>query len=172
MAVSIVHIPQSLKDSSGSSNVLLPVNDIMEETCLPQSVHSSEPQYLTDFQRDIPGEIAATSTPWITRKYTCGTAGLHDEICDFYEYIKPRPSEIQMQNHVILQTQNIINKRWPKAKVHVFGSYITGLFLPTGDVDLVVECEANLPLFSLVEDLKNSGIALEDNILILDKSSP
>ncbi len=122
-------------------------------------------------KRLISGEVVATGTPWRTKEYTCDPPGLHEEICDFYEYMKPRPSEIQMRSEVILRTMSIILNRWPQAKVDVFGSFCTALFLPTGDIDLVVNGQwATTPLFSLEDDLRRNNVALEDSILVLDKT--
>lgn len=122
-------------------------------------------------KRLISGEITTTGTPWRTKDYTCDPPGLHEEICDFYEYLRPRPSEIQMRSEVILRTMSIILNRWPQAKVQVFGSFCTTLFLPTGDIDLVVHGHwPTTPLFSLEEDLRMNDVALEDSILVLDKT--
>ena len=122
-------------------------------------------------KRLLSGEVVATGTPWRTKEYTCDPPGLHEEICDFYEYMKPRPSEIQMRSEVILRTMSVILNRWPQAKVHIFGSFCTALFLPTGDIDLVVHGQwATTPLFSLEEDLRLNNMALEDSILVLDKT--
>lgn len=122
-------------------------------------------------KRLISGEITTTGTPWRTKEYTCDPPGLHEEICDFYEYMRPRPSEIQMRSEVILRTMSIILNRWPQAKVQVFGSFCTTLFLPTGDIDLVVHGHwPTTPLFSLEEDLRANDVALEDSILVLDKT--
>ena len=122
-------------------------------------------------KRLISGEDTTTGTPWRTKEYTCDPAGLHEEICDFFEYLRPRPSEIQMRSEVILRTMSIILNRWPQAKVQVFGSFCTTLFLPTGDIDLVVYGHWPItPLFSLEEDLRINDVALEDSILVLDKT--
>lgn len=123
-------------------------------------------------KRLISGENTSTCTPWRTKEYTCDPPGMHEEICDFYEYMKPRPSEVQMRSEVILRTMSIILNRWPQAKVQVFGSFCTTLFLPTGDIDLVVHGQwSTTPLFSLEEDLRRNDVAVEDSILVLDKTT-
>ena len=43
-----------------------------------------------------------------------------------------------MRNDVVCRIKQIIISRWPEAQVEVFGSYRTGLYLPTSDIDLVV----------------------------------
>ncbi len=123
-------------------------------------------------KRLISGENTSTCTPWRNKDYTCDPPGLHEEICDFYEYMKPRPSEVQMRSDVILRTMSIILSRWPQAKVQVFGSFCTTLFLPTGDIDLVVHGEwASTPLFSLEEDLRRHNVAIEGSIMVIDKTT-
>ena len=120
----------------------------------------------------ISGDKRSTFTPWVTKEYTCDPLGLHEEICDFYKYMKPRPSEVQMRSEVILRTMTIILNRWPLAKVQVFGSFCTTLYLPTGDIDLVVHgVWGTSPLFSIKEDLKRNGVALEDSINVIDKAT-
>ena len=122
-------------------------------------------------KRLISGESTTTCTPWRTKDYTCDSPGLHEEICDFFEYMRPRPSELKMRGEVILRVMSIIMNRWPQAKVQVFGSFCTALFLPAGDIDLVVQGQwSTTPLFSLEEDLRRNDVAIEDSILVLDKA--
>lgn len=53
-----------------------------------------------------------------------------------------------------------------------FGSFRTGLYLPTSDIDMVVIGKwENIPLFTLQEKLIDSGIAEENSIKVLDKAS-
>ncbi len=123
-------------------------------------------------KRLLTGESTATCTPWRTRDYTCDPPGLHEEICDFCEYMKPRPSEIRMREDVVWRVSSIIRSKWPQARINVFGSFCTGLFLPTSDIDLVVFGSwAKLPLFSLEEEFVKADIACEGSILVLDKTS-
>lgn len=56
---------------------------------------------------------------------------LHQEIEDFYQYMTPTPEEHHMRLQVVKNITSIINSLWPRAKVEVFGSFRTGLYLPT-----------------------------------------
>ena len=170
----------SLPETASSQPDFIPISNSTERS--NAYADEEEPDSLNGFQqpslpsqakrkRLILGEITTTCTPWRTKDYTCDPPGLHEEICDFYEYMKPRPSEVQMRSEVILRTMSIILSRWPQAKVQVFGSFCTALFLPTGDIDLVVHGQwPSTPLFSLEEDLRMNNVALEDSILVLDKT--
>ena len=62
---------------------------------------------------------------------------LHEEIEDFYEYIKPTKMEHQMRQEVVNRVKDIVRQLWPQAQCEVFGSFCTGLYLPTSDIDLV-----------------------------------
>ena len=123
-------------------------------------------------KRLLSGESTKTCTPWRTKDYPCDPAGLHEEVCDCYEYLKPHPSEIRMRSDVITRVTHIITNRWPHAVVNVFGSYCNSLFLPTSDIDIVVIGQwTKLPLFSLEEDFLTADIAMEGSILVLDRTT-
>lgn len=194
MTASVNHIPPpvtetwdrmekaSLSDSGATSSQpdFIPLNNTNESE-RSNNYGNEEPGTLNGYQQSVPsqakrkrlilGEVTTVGTPWRTKEYTCDTPGLHEEICDFYEYTRPRPSEIQMRSEVILRTMSIILNRWPQAKVQIFGSFCTTLFLPTGDIDLVVHGRwSTTPLFSLEDDLRRNDVALEDSILVLDKT--
>ena len=118
------------------------------------------------------GENTDTCSPWIQKEYSCDVLGLHDEIEDFYKYIRPRPCERRMRAEVISRVKKVITSKWPQAQVYEFGSYCTDLYLPTSDIDLVVFGEwVRLPLFSLEQEFLKSDIATKDSILVLDKTA-
>ena len=43
----------------------------------------------------------------------------------------PKPQEHAIRNNVIGRIRNVILREWPDARVDVFGSFKTGLYLPT-----------------------------------------
>lgn len=113
-------------------------------------------------------------TPWRRkdRVYSHGIIGLHEEIQDFYDYMSPTVEEHYMRIRVVENLKSVIKKLWPRAKVDVFGSFKTGLYLPTSDIDLVVIGEwATLPLHTLEKAILDAGIADADSIKVLDKAS-
>ena len=129
------------------------------------------PKY-TKRSKLLSGENTATCTPWRTKDYACDIIGLHEEILDFYAYIQPRDCEKLMRNSVFERVKKIVIGTWPKAEVHLFGSFCTDLYLPTSDIDVVVIGEwASLPLFTLEEKLKELDVAVEGSILVLDKTA-
>ncbi|KAM9765684.1 terminal nucleotidyltransferase 4B [Menidia menidia] len=113
-----------------------------------------------------------TGTPWKVRNYSEGIIGLHEEIKDFYAYISPRPEEEKMRLEVVDRIKGVIYGLWPSAEVQVFGSFSTGLYLPTSDIDLVVFGKwETLPLWTLEEALRKRNVADENSIKVLDKAT-
>lgn len=113
-------------------------------------------------------------TPWreLRKMYSPAIIGLHEEIEDFYRYMSPRPEEHQMRVNVVKRIEEVILSLWPQAKVEIFGSFRTGLYLPTSDIDLVVIGKwDNLPLWTLEKALLANNIADLQSIKVLDKAS-
>lgn len=63
---------------------------------------------------------------------------LHEEIEHFYEWARPTKIEHAVRYDVVQRMETTILSLWPDAQVQVFGSYRTGLYLPTSDIDIVV----------------------------------
>ncbi|XP_074974470.1 terminal nucleotidyltransferase 4B isoform X2 [Caretta caretta] len=113
-----------------------------------------------------------TDTPWKGRNYSPGVVGLHEEIIDFFKYMSPRPEEERMRMEVVNRIENVIKELWPNADVQIFGSFKTGLYLPTSDIDLVVFGKwETLPLWTLEEALRKHNVADEDSVKVLDKAT-
>ncbi|XP_020651245.3 terminal nucleotidyltransferase 4A isoform X1 [Pogona vitticeps] len=116
--------------------------------------------------------LAPLGTPWKTRPYSPGIQGLHEEIIDFYDFMSPRPEEAVMRKEVVKRIEAVIKDLWPVADVQIFGSFSTGLYLPTSDIDLVVfgkwECP---PLQQLEQALRKHNVAEPYSIKVLDKAT-
>ncbi|KAI3436347.1 hypothetical protein D9Q98_002400 [Chlorella vulgaris] len=63
---------------------------------------------------------------------------LHQEIVEFCRYLAPSPEEQVQRQAAIDRIEGVVKAIWPKASLQVFGSFATGLYLPTSDVDAVV----------------------------------
>ena len=82
-----------------------------------------------------------SATPWYCptdneRLEPSGIA-LHKEIIDFYDWIKPRGFEHAVRADLILRLQKAFERLEPGGQLKAFGSFAAGLYLPTGDMDLV-----------------------------------
>ncbi|KAJ4139745.1 hypothetical protein NW768_001089 [Fusarium equiseti] len=70
---------------------------------------------------------------------------LHKEIMDFYEYVRPRDFEQRIRDNLVENLRKAMRRdgrNFASAQVHPFGSFMSGLYLPTADMDLVV-CSAS-----------------------------
>uniref|UniRef100_W5MQH5 Terminal nucleotidyltransferase 4A n=1 Tax=Lepisosteus oculatus TaxID=7918 RepID=W5MQH5_LEPOC len=118
------------------------------------------------------GNYACSGTPWKTRKYSPGVNGLHEEIVDFYHFMSPRPGEAAMRKDVVNRIERVIKDLWPTADVQIFGSFSTGLYLPTSDIDLVVFGKwTRPPLQQLEQALRKHNVAEPYSIKVLDKAT-
>lgn len=63
---------------------------------------------------------------------------LHLEIKDFYAYVRPRDFEEKLRQELISKLESVVQKRWKNARVLPFGSFMSGLYLPTADMDIAI----------------------------------
>jgi non-canonical poly(A) RNA polymerase PAPD5/7 len=99
-------------------------------------------------------KIAPRLTPWFKpiiqgqKSLDQSIQRLHNEILEFEKWISPSQEEIYSRRMVIDRIDRLIIKRlWPggDAKLKVFGSFQTNLFLPSSDIDLVVVVSHSSP---------------------------
>ncbi|KAL9932845.1 hypothetical protein V8E36_008100 [Tilletia maclaganii] len=87
-------------------------------------------------------ELYAASTPWSVEvdwdRCRNGAEMLHREIMAFDEWLMPTKAEIECRDMVIALIAKAIRSKWADADVRPFGSHNTRLYLPEGDIDLVV----------------------------------
>uniref|UniRef100_A0A8C8S0C9 Terminal nucleotidyltransferase 4A n=1 Tax=Pelusios castaneus TaxID=367368 RepID=A0A8C8S0C9_9SAUR len=123
--------------------------------------------------RQLPQPVLQSpGTPWKSRKYSAGVQGLHEEIIDFYDFMSPRPEEATMRREVVKRIETVIKDLWPTADVQIFGSFSTGLYLPTSDIDLVVFGKWERPPLQLLEQaLRKHNMAEPYSIKVLDKAT-
>nr|XP_040021860.1 terminal nucleotidyltransferase 4A-like [Gasterosteus aculeatus aculeatus] len=109
---------------------------------------------------------------WKTRRYSPGINGLHEEIVDFFNFMSPRPEEEAMRRAVVNRIERVIKDMWPTARVEIFGSFSTGLYLPSSDIDLVVFGKWDRPpLQELERALRKHNVAGPYPIKVLDKAT-
>ena len=63
---------------------------------------------------------------------------MHKEICDFYEFVKPRKFEQVIREDLLQRVQAAVRQEIPNSDLHCFGSFAAGLYLPNADMDVVV----------------------------------
>lgn len=65
-------------------------------------------------------------------------SSLHKEIKDFYDYVCPRDFEDKVRRELVTKLQTLVSRKWRDAKILPFGSFMSGLYLPTADMDISI----------------------------------
>ncbi|OVA14928.1 PAP/25A-associated [Macleaya cordata] len=94
---------------------------------------------------------------------------LHKEILDFCDFLSPTPEEQASRNTAVDSVFDVIKYIWPHCNVEVFGSFKTGLYLPTSDIDVVIlDSKVRTPqigLQALSRALSQRGIAKKIQVI-------
>ncbi|XP_019706880.1 uncharacterized protein [Elaeis guineensis] len=94
---------------------------------------------------------------------------LHKEILDFCDFVSPTPEERASRAAAVQCVFEIIKHIWPHSKVEVFGSFRTGLYLPTSDIDVVIlESKVKTPqmgLYALARALSQRSIVKKMQVI-------
>ncbi|CAL1372252.1 unnamed protein product [Linum trigynum] len=97
---------------------------------------------------------------------------LHKEIVDFCDFLSPTLEEQASRRAAVESVCDVIKYICPRSKVEVFGSFRTGLYLPTSDVDVVIlnshVVSPQTGLQALSRALSQRGIAKK--ILVIAKA--
>ncbi|KAL5511272.1 hypothetical protein ACEPAH_4487 [Sanghuangporus vaninii] len=99
---------------------------------------------------------------------------LHKEVEAYIKYISPTSVEHEVRHMTVLLIAASIKKTYPDAKVLPFGSFETKLYLPQGDIDLVVKsrtlenADKVAALRSLANIVRRTGIT--DKVTLISKA--
>ena len=66
---------------------------------------------------------------------------LHEEIVRFAEQLRETEDEVLRREATVARANMVLQTVHPGSRVHIFGSVATGLRLPYGDVDLMLEVD-------------------------------
>ncbi|KIY46859.1 Nucleotidyltransferase, partial [Fistulina hepatica ATCC 64428] len=114
-------------------------------------------------------------TPWVqgldVRDCRDIAEVFHDEVRAFVEWISPKPHEDEIRGLVVERITQVIVDRFPDAEITPFGSYGTKLYLPHGDIDLVIQSKSmgysdkHTVLQALSRTITYAGIASKVSII-------
>ncbi|KAF8077561.1 hypothetical protein FPV67DRAFT_1684010, partial [Lyophyllum atratum] len=96
---------------------------------------------------------------------------LHKEVEAFVNYISPSPVEDEIRGLTISLIAKAVTSAFPDATVYPFGSYETKLYLPLGDIDLVILSQSMAysdkvtVLHALANTIKRAGITQRVTII-------
>ncbi|KAG5301743.1 Poly(A) RNA polymerase cid14 [Histoplasma ohiense] len=101
---------------------------------------------------------------------------LHNEILSFYHWVKPKSFEHSIRNDLVERLQRHFERRHYGSQLCAFGSFASGLYLPTADMDLVlcsrqfvrqdrkVLCQRPREIHSFAAYLKDLDIAVPGSV--------
>jgi non-canonical poly(A) RNA polymerase PAPD5/7 len=91
-----------------------------------------------DNSRAPPPELSRV--PWLSSLHGISSPflRLHQEIVEFSRFVAPSTAEETARRDSIARIQSVVQSIWPVATLEVFGSFATGLYLPTSDLDAVI----------------------------------
>ncbi|KAI0133453.1 hypothetical protein BJ170DRAFT_678402 [Xylariales sp. AK1849] len=106
---------------------------------------------------------------------------LHKELVDFHEYVRPRDFEDRVRHEMVDKLEALVKRKWPTARILPFGSFKSGLYLPTADMDLVMCSQGFLNggrpgfnttshLFTLRAHLTRNHVAFLKDIEVVPKA--
>ncbi|KAI0053976.1 hypothetical protein FA95DRAFT_1529800 [Auriscalpium vulgare] len=123
-------------------------------------------------------DAASRKAPWVANVDWESSANvaelLHRETEAFVQYVSPTQEEDEIRALIVDMISQAVSKNFPDAKVHPFGSFETKLYLPLGDIDLVVLSKSMeysdrvTVLHALANTVKRAGIT--DKVTIIAKA--
>ncbi|GAA5872839.1 hypothetical protein JCM16303_006849 [Sporobolomyces ruberrimus] len=80
---------------------------------------------------------------------------LDEELYEFVECVRPTHESHRDRMRSVRRFESILRTSWPASKVEVFGSLATGLYLPDGDLDVVISVPSlsNVPTEDVFADI-------------------
>ncbi|KAJ3683299.1 hypothetical protein LUZ60_013526 [Juncus effusus] len=130
--------------------------DVVSRPVREENAEVFDPLALDDEVEEEPVVVKAAAVAsekaWfrLGRRFRSPMLQLHKEILDFCEFLSPTPQEEKSRAAAVQSVTDVIKHIWPECKVEVFGSFKTGLYLPTSDVDVVIlDSKVITPLIGL-----------------------
>jgi DNA polymerase sigma len=97
---------------------------------------------------------------------------LHNEIQTIHSLFAPNTTDKQLRHAIFTYIQSEISIMWPRAKLYLFGSSATHLYLPCGDLDIVIQNahpDSKQAMYCLADYLKKSEIASRVQVIATAK---
>ncbi|KAJ2905613.1 DNA polymerase sigma [Zalerion maritima] len=89
--------------------------------------------------RIIEPMVLSQTCPWLKDHNDCPAPTiLTKEVVDLFNYMRYTPEEHQVREGIITRLGSWLRTRWEGSQLKSFGSFQNGLYLPTGDMDLVL----------------------------------
>ncbi|KAK7401832.1 hypothetical protein VNO78_13628 [Psophocarpus tetragonolobus] len=164
----------SVETPQRASPTSAPVDFFSLDVFADSSAHDHLPEPLAatpDPKTPAPAPVPKLESAWFhgNCKFKSPMLQLHKEIVDFCEFLSPTAEEKAARDTAIESVFGVIKHIWPHCQVEVFGSFRTGLYLPTSDVDVVI-LKSGLPnpqigLNAISKALSQRGMAKKIQVI-------
>nr|XP_023900355.1 uncharacterized protein LOC112012205 [Quercus suber] len=128
----------------------------------------------------------SNATPWFAghrRPTHDGKDRLHDEIQDFFDFTQPRSYEAETRYDLINRIERAVraSRSGSYIEIRCFGSFASGMYLPTADMDLVAVSPGYLRggrptfnskniMYGLKRHLENTGVATLNGVVVVARA--
>jgi non-canonical poly(A) RNA polymerase PAPD5/7 len=123
------------QDASGLSALLADYERLNDAMDIGKPTTTSTPQR-ANLKNTIYDRI-----PWSTRaclSLRSPSLRLHEEIRMFNDCLRPTDEEHTARRDAVQRIRDVVTGLWPDGRLEVFGSFATGLYLPSSDIDAVI----------------------------------
>lgn len=101
--------------------------------------HEAQGYTVKESQSKVSSPELYTTVPWKKcLSITSPTLRLHEEIKNFCSCLQPTQEEEKARNDALNRIEEVVKALWPDSRLELFGSFATGLYLPTSDIDAVI----------------------------------
>ncbi|KAK1138975.1 hypothetical protein N8T08_001619 [Aspergillus melleus] len=109
---------------------------LSKKTGKPLSRYYSDASIIDEWRR----RPTESGTPWFSQTEASLhlSSRLHNEILGFYHWVKPLQYEQIVRADLVSRLQSAFQNRYYGVQLRAFGSFASGLYLPTADIDLVM----------------------------------
>lgn len=166
----LVQSPTALLDNNPNDEKATPVEDSVEDFLSfgnspvhgdpveDAIVDAGQPTSTLVFP-DAVQPASLSQPPWIAeiKGMSSPSLRLHREIVEMCYCLEPLPFEGAARQAALKRIQDVVCSIWPEATMDVFGSFATGLYLPSSDIDTVI---LNSGCSDVASGLKALGAAL------------
>ncbi|MCO5596595.1 hypothetical protein L7F22_050661 [Adiantum nelumboides] len=161
-------------------------NELLSTSAVEEEVEFLSLCINADKEEEVPVETKPTQQqltapqdpPWLRRgplprKFTRSPLlELHQEIVAFCDLVSPTSEDHHLRTEAVQRVSDVIKSVWKKCQVNVFGSFATGLYLPTSDIDMVILDSGCYDIQSGLKAIANSLARAEvsKNVQIIGKA--
>lgn len=120
-----------------------------------------------------------SGTPWLKscNVHDSPMTALHKEVIDFYEWVRPKDYESVVRLDLVDRLAKELRRWRPNGRLEAFGSYAAGLYLPTGDMDLVYNYSSGgrfgnskRDVYDVASMLQSTGLPQPGTVLPIGKA--